>query len=75
MATEDQDFSLPTLPSENLRILTVDDVATLLRVPKTWVYEHSRLRGRRRIPHKKLGKYLRFAEQEVQAWFASLPGY
>jgi excisionase family DNA binding protein len=56
------------------RILTVEDVAELLRVPKTWVYEHSRKRGMRRIPHKKLGKYLRFTETEVRAWFDRLPG-
>ena len=59
--------------ADSTRILTVEDVAELLRVPKTWVYEHSRARGMRRIPHKKLGKYLRFTESEVRAWFDRLP--
>jgi excisionase family DNA binding protein len=44
-------------------LLTVDDVATLLRVSKSWVYEHTRSRGVPRaeqLPHIKIGKYVRF---------------
>lgn len=39
------------------KLLTVDEVAALLKVPKSWVYERTR---RGTIPHLKLGKYLRF---------------
>ena len=49
-------------------LLTVDDLATLLRVPPSWVYQRTRCRGRDRLPHIKLGKYLRFEEAAVQAW-------
>ena len=40
-------------------LLTVDDVATLLRVSKSWIYEHTRSRGKPRsaqLPHIKVGK-------------------
>lgn len=52
-------------------LLTVDDVAALLRVSKSWVYEHTR--GRKvattdRLPHIKIGKYLRFDAQAVRAF-------
>jgi excisionase family DNA binding protein len=52
-------------------LLTVDDVAALLKVSKSWVYEHTRDRGEsrsRRIPHVKLGKYVRFEPRAVQAF-------
>jgi excisionase family DNA binding protein len=47
-------------------LLTVEEVASLLKVPKSWIYEHTRKRGAERLPHVKLGKYLRFFESEVR---------
>ena len=47
--------------------LTIEDVCQLLRVPKWWVYQRTRTR---RIPHYKLGKYLRFRLDEINAWVA-----
>ncbi len=47
-------------------LLTVQEVAELLKVPVSWVYEHTRKRGLDRLPHLKLGKYLRFEEQAVR---------
>jgi excisionase family DNA binding protein len=49
-------------------LLTVEDVAELLRVPVTWVYERTRQRGLNRLPGFRLGKYWRFREAEVFAW-------
>lgn len=49
-------------------LLTVEDVAELLRVPVSWVYERTRLRGVDRLPGFRLGKYWRFREAEVLAW-------
>ena len=60
------------LPSLELHeLLTVEEVAALLRVNKSWVYEHTR--GREvattdRLPHIKIGKYLRFDAQAVRAF-------
>lgn len=49
-------------------LLTVDDVASRLKVPKSWIYERTRLRGSDRLPCIKLGKYVRFDEQDVRVW-------
>jgi excisionase family DNA binding protein len=46
-------------------LLTVHEVAELLRVPVSWVYERTRRRGDGQLPHLKLGKYLRFEESSV----------
>jgi len=37
-------------------LLTVGEVAELLKVPISWVYERTRRRGIERIPHFKVGK-------------------
>ena len=47
------------------RLLTADQVAELLGVPKTWVYEQSR---KGRIPTVTLGRYRRYRLEAVEAW-------
>lgn len=49
-------------------LLTVDEVAELLRVPSSWVYERTRSRTANRIPGFRLGKYWRFREIDLFAW-------
>jgi excisionase family DNA binding protein len=49
-------------------LLTVDEVAELLKVPCGWVYERTRLRGLNRLPGFRLGKYWRFKETEIFDW-------
>ena len=49
-------------------LATVSQIAEFLQVPDSWVYERTRRRGSERIPHFKLGKYLRFSRCEVQEW-------
>ena len=49
-------------------LMTVAEVAEILNVPLSWVYERTRRRGTERIPHFKLGKYLRFSKGEVLQW-------
>jgi predicted DNA-binding transcriptional regulator AlpA len=54
-------------------LLTVQDVARLLNVPASWVYEHTRSRGNSRVdrlPRIKLGKYVRFDPRAVRAFIA-----
>ncbi len=48
--------------------LSVDDVAERLGVPKRFVY---RLVEERRVPHTKLGRYLRFDPTDVEAYIAA----
>lgn len=49
-------------------LLTVEEVAKLLHVPVSWVYERTRKRGMDRVPGFRLGKYWRFREADVLAW-------
>jgi len=47
-------------------VLTVSEVARLLKVPKSWVYDHVRPSARPLLPHVKLGKYLRFRRRDIE---------
>ena len=52
-------------------LLTVDEVAALLKVSRSWVYEHSRSKQTARsdrLPHIKIGKYVRFEPRAVRAF-------
>ncbi len=49
-------------------LLTVEEVAEMLRVSPSWVYERTRRRSADRIPGFRLGKYWRFREADVAAW-------
>jgi excisionase family DNA binding protein len=58
-------------PKDLHELLTVDEVATLLKVSPSWVYEHTRSRGTpkaERLPHIKIGKYLRFEAGAIRAF-------
>jgi excisionase family DNA binding protein len=66
MATVAKLEMIPRLGTELL--LTVEEVAGLLKVPVSWVYERTRSRGLNRLPGFRLGKYWRFSESEVLAW-------
>jgi excisionase family DNA binding protein len=56
--------SRPTGTADDLQeLLTVEEVAALLKVSKSWVYEHTRSRAvprSERLPYVKVGKYVRF---------------
>ena len=52
-------------------LMTVAEVAAFLKVPASWVYERTRRRGVERLPHIKLGKYLRFSLPEIKEWLAN----
>jgi excisionase family DNA binding protein len=60
-------------PNEwNCELLTVSEIARALNVPLSWVYERTRRRGAERMPHIKLGKYLRFELASVRNWLNGL---
>jgi excisionase family DNA binding protein len=50
------------------KLLTIEEVAQLLQVPRSWVYSRTRKRSADRIPGFRLGKYWRFREADVLAW-------
>lgn len=49
-------------------LLTIEEVAAMLSVPVSWVYERTRRRTVNRIPGFRLGKYWRFREADIFAW-------
>jgi predicted DNA-binding transcriptional regulator AlpA len=57
-------------------LLTADQVAELLGVPKTWIYAQSRLweqtKGARGIPTVTLGRYRRYRREAIADWLAEL---
>jgi excisionase family DNA binding protein len=50
-------------------LLTAHDVAELLGVPASWVYEQSR---RGRIPTVTLGRYRRYRREAIDEWVREL---
>ena len=50
-------------------LLTADEVAKLLGVPKSWVYEQSR---EGRIPTVTLGRYRRYRREAIEAWITQI---
>lgn len=50
------------------KLMTIDQVAELLQVPTSWIYERTRSN---KIPHRKVGTYLRFEAKEIHRWLDS----
>ena len=49
------------------RLLSAAEVAELLAVPVTWVRESTRAG---RLPHVRLGRYVRYERNEILAWLS-----
>jgi excisionase family DNA binding protein len=49
-------------------LLTVREVAEILKVPTTWVYEHARPNCANPLPFLKVGKYLRFIAADIMTY-------
>jgi excisionase family DNA binding protein len=56
-------------PQNGSKLLTAAEVARLLGVPPSWVYEQSRLG---RIPTVTLGRYRRYRHEAIDEWIAEL---
>ena len=59
---------LAPVPHSPHSLLSVEEVAELLQLPVSWVYERTRRRGLDRLPGFRLGKYWRFDEGEILTW-------
>lgn len=46
-------------------IMTVEELAELLKVKPTWIYKQVQFKS---IPHFHAGKYPRFKRKEIEAW-------
>ena len=55
-------------PSTPDQLLDVKGAAELLNVPESWIYQHGRARAEQRLPHFKLGKYIRFSAKALLQW-------
>jgi len=49
----------------NQNLKDIDEMSKKIRVPKSWLYSRTRTNE---IPHYKIGKYVRFDEDEVLEW-------
>lgn len=68
--------SVSATPTTQPEVLTVAETADVLKVPVSSIYEWTRYRGGSRgtpLPHRKVGKYLRFIRSEVVGWLLGLP--
>ena len=54
---------IQAIPIEKI-FLTVEEAAQRLGVTVGWIYERTR---RKAIPHRKLGKFVRFTEEDLRA--------
>jgi excisionase family DNA binding protein len=54
--------------SESLRLLDAAELAQRWNVPTSWIREQTRAGH---IPHIKLGRYVRFRAETVDAWLAA----
>lgn len=57
------------MTSTSERLLTAGEVAAFLQVTKPWVYDQTR---RHRMPHVRLGRYVRYRRSAVEEWIARL---
>jgi hypothetical protein len=78
MKSKAQSNAQPTpnpVAGQATKILTVQQVADLLQIPKNSVYERTRSRPNTTppLPCRRLGKYLRFDFDSVMRWFSALP--
>lgn len=53
-------------------LLTAEEVAALLRVTPAWVYAETR---QHRIPHIRLGRYVRYRSEAIFLWMDELEGW
>jgi excisionase family DNA binding protein len=49
-------------------LLTPEEAAEILRVKVSWLYQHTRRRSQDLVPFIKVGRYLRFREQDLLAY-------
>ena len=57
-------YSLPV----HGHLLDVPEAAARLNVPKSWIYQHVQARAEDKLPHFKVGKYIRFSAQALTQW-------
>jgi excisionase family DNA binding protein len=59
---------MPDTTVSEARLFTPQQTAEYLGVRPSWVYEQARAR---KLPHLKLGKHIRFLQEDLDAWIAA----
>jgi excisionase family DNA binding protein len=57
--------ALPHRPDDELELLTADEAAELIRLPRSSVYELAR---NRRIPYVRIGRRILFVRGQLVTW-------
>jgi len=60
-------------PNNSQQLVTIKEMAAILRLPTSWLYQRTRL-GPSAIPHLKIGRYVRFDPREVITFLKSGSG-
>lgn len=50
------------------KLLTIEELSTLLQVPRSWIYDRTRMSESNGFPVLRVGKYLRFDYSRVIDW-------
>jgi excisionase family DNA binding protein len=50
------------------KLLNIHEMAAVLQVPRSWIYDKTRQKGENPIPVLRVGKYLRFKPEAVIEW-------
>jgi excisionase family DNA binding protein len=65
---DDHATTSPVVAVDAEAVLDVEDIATLLRIGRNTVYS---LVAKNQIPHRRLGKSIRFSRAAVMSWLSS----
>jgi excisionase family DNA binding protein len=63
MTSDGEELNLTTGKPSGEVLLTADEVAQILRVPRSWVYSHLSV-----LPVIRLGRYVRFRRSEINGF-------
>jgi excisionase family DNA binding protein len=54
---------------ENMpKLLNIEELSQRLGVSRSFIYDRTRKNGPEKIPHFKLGKYVRFDPDQIEIW-------
>ncbi len=61
---------VPKSPANHLgeKLLTIKELGAMLQVTRFWINDRLHTWHPEKIPHFKLGRYVRFRESEIKRW-------
>lgn len=65
---EEQENELKTLRPESLQPETLEEFCSRWKVKLSWGYRRTRMSGEDRLPHIKVGKYIRVIPEIGDSW-------